>query len=1122
MTNRNRVRLSKLALGLAIALAAAPAFAQNTTSALDGRVSGASGAPVAGAQVTIVHAESGSSATVTTDADGRYAARGLRPGGPYTITVTKDGMSEKRENVYLQLAETAHVDARLGAAAADLGSVVVVGAGESPFSPTAMGTGTSISSEDLESFASIRRDLQDYARQDPRVALTTGRFGELQLSVAGQHNRYNSITIDGVATSDTFGLESNGLPTAKQPISIDAIEVAQVNVSNYDVTQTGYIGANVNAVTKSGTNEFHGSLSFTFRNDRLSGDQYDQTADRLIDPPAFKDTIKTVTFGGPILKDRLFFFAAWEELESIRAGVTTGPVGSGLPEVGITQAQIQTAIDLAARPCGAGVAPTCGMDIGVFAPKDGLLKVTDKLVKFDWNITENHRASLRWNKTEQYEDVFRNIGGTRTLSLSSHWDADIKEFENATAQVFSDWTDDLSTELRLTYRTVDSTHAINTEIPGIRIDFGGSDPAGNGVSTRNLFIGPESSRHFNELHTDTFDGFLAATWFKGDHEIKFGADFNRTDFYNSFQQNTRGFYVFDCLLSATCANSFEAGRPASYTATVPQAGRTLDDSAAIWGMKNLGVFAQDSWTVNDNLTVLFGLRADRISVGDEPLFQERASDGLSTSDAVVLNNTTPFARQSGGFGFDNTVTIDGSMLVQPRVGFNYTFDSKRDMQLRGGVGLFQGMAANVWLSNPFTNTGEAVQATGCGGALGSCGVFFSNDPDNPAVLVNSVPRLDVDIIDPDLDQPSVWKANLGFEREMIFDRLIFSADLIVTRVNEAIYYQNLNLGQPSMISPVDGRPLFYNAQGYNPACFRADGTVNTSVCPTSTAGVVTRARSNSAYRDVIIARPTDEGGAEALTLALSRENPSWSWSLAYTRTNSDDVSALTSSTSGSQWGKMPGFDPNDPQLSRSSYEIKNRYTGTINWHHEFFGDYETRVGLFYEGRSGKPYSWVFNNDLNGDASSRSNDLLYIPSAPGSGEVIFLGGPAAEARFWDFVNAHESLSKYAGSVVPRNSGTSPSVNQFDLRISQELPGFMKGHKARLNLDIMNVGNLLHEDWGRIYEPFDIEATRRFVNYVGMQDGKYIYSVPAAGPEKLFIRNFRGESSWAAQLSLKYEF
>jgi len=1128
MLNRNRVRLSKLALGLSIALAAAPAFAQNTTSGLDGKVTGANGQPLSGAQVVIVHAASGSASSVSTDADGRYNARGLRPGGPYTVTITKDGVTEKRENVYLQLAETAHVDASLGgAASADLGAIVVKGAGDSLFSPTAMGAGTAISREKIDSLPSVKRDLQDYARLDPRVVQSTGLFGNTQISVAGQHNRYNSITIDGVTTSDTFGLESNGLPTAKQPISIDAIDSVQVNVSNYDVTQTAYTGANVNAVTKSGTNDFHGSLTYVFRNDRLSGDRLNPTTGEFVEPTAFKETTKGMTFGGPLLKDRLFFFAGYEEFTSSRTGVEFGPIGSDLRNVGITEQNIADTISMAGRPCVSGGAPTCGMDIGdMLVPSGTELAVKDKLLKFDWNINDDHRASLRWNKTEQSEPIFRSFSST-SLSLSSHWDTETKAFESAVFQLFSDWTLDFSTELKLAYRTYDKGFVLGADLPDVGVQFTGPVPAGVQGGTRTLRFGAEQSEHFNQLNTDTFDGYLAGNWYLGDHQLKFGADFSRNEIFNAFQQRTKGSYTFQCLFTAQCVNSFESGRPLSYSATVAQSGRVLLDGAAEWGIKNLGFFAQDSWTVNDNLTLMFGIRVDTPEIDEQPLFQETAA-GLSTSDDVIPG-TGQFGRQTGGFGFDNTVTIDGKELIQPRFGFNYTFDSERKMQVRGGFGLFQGAAANVWLSNPFTNTGEAVQTTGCGGSLPACpGPVFSNDPNNPPVVSLSAPQLVVDIIDPDMSQPAVWKANLGFEHELPLWNMVFSADWLGTRTDTAIFYQNLNVGAAS-VTGSDGRDMFWNAAGYDRNCFNADGSFRTlaqgapSQCLSGSAsGIRTKARSNSAYGNVIIARPTDKGAADAFTLALSRDvGKSWAWSLAYTNTHSEEVSGLTSSTSGSQWGKRAIFDPNEEELSTSNYEIRHRFAGTLNWHHAFWGDNQTRVGLFYEGRSGKPYSWVFYGDANGDGQT-INDLLYIPSAPGSGEVIFRGGVAEEAAFWTIVNSTSSLKDFAGGVVERNSARAPWVNQFDLRITQDLPGFWGDHKIRLGLDVLNVGNLLNKDWGEIYEPQDVEATRTFVRYVGTDNGKYVYSLVNGLPQPLNYRTGRGESSWAAQLTFNYQF
>lgn len=272
MINRNRLQLSKIALCVAIAVGSATVYAQNTTSALSGRITAVDGKSVAGAAVKIVHVDSGSVTTTSTDADGRYSARGLRTGGPYTITITKDGKSETRNNVFLTLAETAVLDAKLGEVKPKVETIdVSASAISDAFSKSAMGAGSNIGRAELEGFGSINRNLQDYARNDPRLSQTDKERGEI--SLGGQNSRYNSVTVDGVNISDTFGLEANNLPTLKQPISIDAIQSVQVNVSNYDVTQKGYTGVNINAVTKSGTNDFKGSVYKVYRDDKYVNNQ---------------------------------------------------------------------------------------------------------------------------------------------------------------------------------------------------------------------------------------------------------------------------------------------------------------------------------------------------------------------------------------------------------------------------------------------------------------------------------------------------------------------------------------------------------------------------------------------------------------------------------------------------------------------------------------------------------------------------------------------------------------------------------------------------------------------------------------------------------------------------------
>ncbi|MEO7252197.1 MAG: TonB-dependent receptor, partial [Arenimonas sp.] len=946
MINRNQVRLSKLALGLAIALAAAPAFAQNTSSALGGQISDASGHPISGAQVTIVHTESGTVNTAVTDADGRYSARGLRTGGPYTITITKDGKTQKREGVYLKLAETENVDVKL-AEAAQLGVVNVVGSAESVFSSTAMGAGTNISAEKLKSFASVQRNLQDYARLDPRVSQTDKDRGEI--SAAGQNVRYNSITIDSVSTNDTFGLEANNLPTLKQPISIDAIDSVQINISNYDVTQKGYTGANINAITKSGTNKYKGSLYYVYRTDSLSGDRFNRTTDTYSAPPDFKEDTKGFTFGGPIIKDRFFFFASYEELKSTRAAPDFGPLGSPLTNVAVSQSAIAGAQAIASG--------TYGFDAGTIDAQASELVVKDALIKLDANIGDKHRASLRWSRTEQSEPIFPDFFNN-LLSLSSHWYAQDKTIESYVGQLFSDWSDNFSTEVKISHRDYASAPVNNSNLPQVRLNFAGVLPAGSPAvssSSAGLVFGTERSRHFNDLATKTWNYYVGANWFLGDHDVKFGVDYDDNSVYNAFLQDTRGNYTFACINGAagfytdpllaagvTCSTAtrtqneaavlenFRRGRPTNYSVQVAAPGHTINDGVAVWDYQNLGFFAQDTWLVNSKLTVNAGIRVDQIQMNQDPLFNPAAA--AAAVPGILNGVTTPQTgtpvRATGGFGRRNDVTLDGNTLIQPRFGFNYTFDTVRPMQLRGGFGLFEGAAANVWLSNPYSNTGIATRVIGCGiSGFASCpttGGLFNANPDNQPTFAGVSPAANVDFLAEDLTQPSVWKFNLAFEHELPWWGVVASAEFLRTQVKDAIFYQNLNLGIPTR-QGTDGRNLYYAPNRYNTACFQNSGAPNTTgACSTPSGQTATRALSNKDFANVLIAQHTGQGEGNNLTFNLSGKFWSdFNWSLGYSYTTSTEVSSLSSSVSNSSWQSVSVFNANEEVAANSAYLIKD-------------------------------------------------------------------------------------------------------------------------------------------------------------------------------------------------------
>jgi len=1059
MTNRTKLRLSRLTIGLAIALAAAPVFAQQTSSALGGRVQIAEGAPVAGAEVIIVHTPSGTTSRASTDESGRFIARGLRVGGPYSVSIIKDGYrTETQENVFLELGEAASVSVDL-LATTQLDSIEVTAPTLSDdFSPYRMGTGTNVSREQIDQLPSIARNIQDYVRLDPRIAQTDKERTEI--SAGGQNVRFNNIRVDGVTINDGFGLGGNNLTTARQPISIDAIEAINISLANYDVALSGYTGANVDSVTKSGTNDFTGTVYGLYRDGDWARD--DIIAGSFFSPPEEEQTYG-VTFGGPLIEDTLFFFVAYENFER-----TLGAPSSLPPAV--SNAQIDAVRNVAQS--------VWGFDAGDFALPGALaFEVEDLVARVDWNINDNHRAYFRYNKSEQTEPFLRSIG-TRNLSLSSYWHTNNVEFESGVVQLFSDWNDTFSTEFKLGRSTSSSLWDLNAALPQIRVCWGPGTNVQTCAGSDSIFLGAEQFRHVNILESEVTTAQGSGFLFLGDHEVKFGVEYQENDALNLFGRDVFGVYAFGGATFEAALANFAAGTPTRYNARYPING-DISSLAASIVLENLGFYLQDTWSVSSNLSITYGLRYDEPSVPQSP---------------------PPNPVASGIFGFDNTKTIDGNGLLQPRIGFNYTLDSERPTQFRGGIGLFSGAAANVWLANPFQNNGgitlgEVFVADGRG-------IRFNPDPNNqpgiPTAPTGSVGG-PLDLVDGDLRQPAVWKANLAFDHELPWYGIVASAEGLFTEVKEALFYQNLNLGTPAPLVGQDGRLMYWT----NPA---------TATGP--------QGRRNTQFTDVTVIRPTDKGSSQQFTFSLAKpvvEN--WSWSLGYTFTNASEVSPLTSSQAISNWANRFALNPNTEDERTSITEIRDRFIATLGYETMFFEGYKTSMAMFYEGRSGRPFSYSFINDANGDG--RVNDLLFVPAAPG--DVIFTGGAAMEAAFFDFLQRNPDLARYAGGVATANGDQSPFTHSFDLRFTQQLPGFYKDHKSEIWIDIQNVGNLINKDWGQI-EEIAFPYGQGILSYAGIDtaSGRYRYNFSEANVRDVILRDNRGESRWSAQIGFRYRF
>ncbi|ROP79695.1 carboxypeptidase family protein [Stenotrophomonas rhizophila] len=1072
MTHSRCLRMSKLTLGLVAALAAAPAFAQSTSAGVGGQVTSASGSPVAGAEVTITHTESGTVSRATTDAAGRYNARGLRVGGPYTITINKSGEGTKtEEGVYLGVNQTGTVNAALTGdlAATNLEAVqvVAVAGGSEVFSTTKMGSGTNISQQQIEIAPSIGGNIQDLMRLDPRVTFIDRASGSI--SAGGQNPRYNSISIDGVSASDTFGLEGNNMPTRRQPVAMEAIEALDINLSNYDVSIAAAAGATVNAVTKSGTNEFHGSVYGTYRD----GDWFGDNPEGQPFNGFTKEETYGMTVGGPIIKDKLFFFANYEKFKQAAPGadLATTPLGKANGQFNladVTRAQ--------------QIAQGYGIEAGGLE-SNGDTSMEEYALKLDWNISDNQRASIRYSKIDQSKLRINGMT-TSAASLSSYWYQHDKTNESYVAQLFSDWSDNFSTELKASYREYSAIRNVSTNAPSVRIFFGGNVGAPSGDS---LYLGTEANSQNNVLQTKAWNYYAAGTWTLGDHDVKFGASYDTNDIYNFFGANSFGTYTFYGL------DNFAAGRWSSYN-YAPE--RTPGSIPADYKYSNLALFVQDTWYVNNNLTLTLGLRADRPDTTPAPAYNAPASNV---------------------FGYNNSKVLDSKFLIQPRFGFNYTFDTDRPTQLRGGVGLFQGDSPQVWLSNSYSATGFNTNVYSLNSAAYNNALAFNPNKDTqPVPTAPGSAVQNVNFVGNDFKLPSIYKANLALDHETPWYGIVASAELLVTKVKDGLYYQNLNLG-PIQYQGPDGRDIFYSASKVGA------WTDNDS-----------RVLRNRAYNNVYLIDNTDKGRTSQFTASLSKpwsDASDWSWNIGYTYTDATEVGSLTSSTASSGWGYQYAFDANTPVENTSRYQIRDRVSGSLNWKHKFFGDYETKLGLVYEGRSGRPYSYVYVNDANGDNRS-ANDLFYVPKGPGDvlfGTLSATGGFTADAAmeksFFDWLAANPELAKYAGSTPGANEFRTGWINTFDIRISQQLPGFMKGHKSEIWLDVQNVGNMLNKKWGNIYD-YGFFADARVATLQGMYQGKYVYNYRNADAPTVANADADGfdvgVSQWSLQLGFRYQF
>jgi hypothetical protein len=1003
------------------------AFAQGVVSAgLTGAVRDDSGKPVAGATLTATHVPTGTSYTAVSGDTGRYYFRGMIVGGPYTLTVNAPGKKAfELTDVITQLGQDSDVNVSLAAADVVVMQRFTVGASATDLDSTASGAGSVITREKLLAQPTAQRSFADMARSNSGVTLRNvfGDRQESMLTAVGQNNRFNSIMLDGARINDQFGLNASGLGSFFNPLSLETVEQFSVATSPYDVRQSGFTGAAINAVTRSGTNTFHGSIYGYYTDEEYAdADVIGASAGKR---PLDKRETWGATLSGPIWKNRIFFFANYEKFDRSQSAAdpTMTPANADLTLINNALAAIRTASGKT-------------FDLGAFSAGSLTTEEEKKLYKIDWNITNDHRLSVRYNETSGSLPNFgrsNSIGAaftgllgaagpaaTRGTSYNSNFYSQERTEEVWAGTLSSQWSRNLKTEFKYSNTTWEQLTATPVIFPEVRI-FGvagiGNDgrpvttPAG--AASGVLVVGTEVNRHGNYISYDTTSYSGNADYFWRDFRFTAGFDREESDFVNLFRSASYG--VFDYASIA----DFAADRPTVFARNMYVQGTPAADLSSF---AITGIFGQVQWDVNSRFNLTAGLRYDMVESDTRP----------------PLNNA--FANT---FGLRNDGNIDDTQIVSPRLGFNLGLDEARKTQVRGGVGYFTGRAPWVFVSNAYGNTGVGrFNQVQIGAAAPQLAAYLRNsfDPANPIGVAASDgdpnARREINLLQNGLKLPAVWRGNIALESKLPILDTVLTIEVIKTINDKSLFTDNMNI-RPLVATAATGPAVGLDGrQRFNGGASSAGAT-------------------STAFNNVIRVRNIREGESTYVTMGLSRPmKNNWSYNVTYTRGRSEDAQAFGQTVAGDGWSRNAVFNQNTIEVQRSDFEVRDRIQVGLAKRFEFKKGWGTTASLYYEGHTGNPFSYAYANDLNNDGVV-ANDLIYVPTGASDPKVDFSGmTPAQAADMLAFIQ-RSGLSRFAGGHAPRNSFVQPWVNQLDLRFTQKLPIY-RPLEVELFVDFINFG------------------------------------------------------------------
>ncbi|PYO33458.1 MAG: TonB-dependent receptor [Gemmatimonadetes bacterium] len=1090
------VRLLRTCVLFATVTVAGPAAldAQGvTTAAIAGVVTDSSGAPLEGARVVALHGPSGTAYAAVTRADGRFTIPGMRVGGPYRVRVALVGYrQEVQDQIQLTLGGTADLRFALTRATLELEPVTVTATSNPVFSAERTGAATTISTAQIAHLPTISRRIEDLLRLTPQYSPMSFGF-----SFAGQDNRLNNMTIDGSYFNNSFGLAGQpGDRTGVAPVSLDALQQLQVNVAPYDVRQGNFVGAGINMVTKSGTNDVTGTLYYNTRNNDFVGTD---AGPNTFNPGTFKYHDIGVALGGPIIRNRLFFFGSFEDDGQTLPGTTflarsdpTQPVGGSLTRV--------LASDLDAL--SSYLKTNFNYITGPYQGYDFKVPSTRFLARLDYNLNDRNKLSLRYNLLNSSSDILlsnsASLGfGNRRSSLDAlnFANSNYAILENIRS-IVGEWNSSLgrnmSNNLIVGYNESDESRKNISPpwFPEVEILNGGTNYTTFGFEP---FTPANQLRYHSYQLQDNYTVYLPK------HSLTFGVSVEKYHSTNVFFQGAQSIYVYSSLADFyTDANDYLVNPSRTVSpvrlrrfqvgySNIPGQAEPVQPLDVLYS----GVYAQDEWRPIPNLTLTGGLRIDA------PKFKNTAYDN-------AVADTMTFRDASGAPVHYNSGSLPGvNLLISPRLGFNYDLHGEQKTQIRGGTGIFTGRPAYVWISNQIGNTGVL---TGFIQADTTTAFPFSPNPDahKPANVTGApATTFALALTDPNFKFPQLWRSNIGVDQRLPWG-LTGTAEFLYSKDVNGIAYINANLpAVQAAFSGPDSRPRWTSNKIY------------------------------SAVNNAIVL--TNEGNGYSWNLAFSLERAfrnGWFAKVGYTYGVSRNTVDAGSIASGSWTGNPILVNPNTPAVGYSQFSPGPRLFGAATYSHDFTGVGPTSVGLYIEGRSAGNGSYVINGDMNGDGAT-TNDLIYIPR--NTSEMNFVSNrvivgkdttiytPAQQVAAWDaFISQDPYLRNRRGGYAQRNAVFLPMVYRADLSISQDVGRSIAGQPNRLQvrLDILNVTNLLDHNWG-VGQGF---VTNRPLNFAGVDaTGAPTYRLANVGRQLIsqsFQKVVTTADVWRMQLGVRY--